>query len=130
MGYTILLVDDSETIRMALERAIGMTDLVVDEIVQAANGREALEKLGEKWVDIVFTDINMPEMNGIVLVEEIKKNPEYAQLPVVVVSTEGSSQRIEELTQKGIAGYLRKPFTPERIRDMVLLTLGGWNNES
>ena len=129
MGYTILLVDDSETIRMALSRAIGMTDLVVDEIVQAGNGIEALAVLKEKWVDIVFTDINMPQMNGIELVDQLHGTAEYAHLPVVVVSTEGSSQRIEDLQKKGIAGYLRKPFTPERIRDVVLATLGGWNGK-
>ena len=129
MGYTILLVDDSETIRLALARAIGMTDLVVEEILHAGNGTEALSVLADNWVDIVFTDINMPGMNGIELLDRVRAMNEHAQLPVVIVSTEGSVQRIDDLQKKGISGYLRKPFTPERIRDVVLSTLGGWDGK-
>jgi len=129
MAYTIMVVDDSETIRSVLERTIGMTKLPVDAIIQAEHGRDALEKLADNWVDIVFTDINMPEMNGIELVDAMNENPEYKDIPVVIVSTEGSKARIEQLRQKGIKGYLRKPFTPENIRDIIIETLGGWDAE-
>lgn len=129
MAYTIMVVDDSETIRSVLERTIGMTRLPVDDIIQAENGRDALEKLADYWVDIVFTDINMPEMNGIELVDAMNDNPEFKDIPVVIVSTEGSKARIEQLRQKGIRGYLRKPFTPENIRDIIIETLGGWDVE-
>jgi len=127
MGYTIMVVDDSETIRSMLERTIGMTKLPVDGIIKAANGKEALEKLAGTWVDIVFTDIHMPVMSGIQLIEEMNKNAEFADIPVIIVSTEGSTSRIAELQQKGIKGYLRKPFTPEDIRDIIVKTLGGWD---
>lgn len=129
MAYTIMVVDDSETIRSVLERTIGMTKLPVDAIIQAENGRDALEKLADNWVDIVFTDINMPEMNGIELVDEMNNHAEYQDIPVVIVSTEGSKSRIEQLRQKGVKGYLRKPFTPENIRDIIIETLGGWDAE-
>ncbi len=129
MAYTIMVVDDSETIRSVLERTIGMTKLPVDDIIQAANGKDALEKLVDKWVDIVFTDINMPEMNGVELVDAMNDNPEYREIPVVIVSTEGSKSRIEQLRQKGIKGYFRKPFTSENIRDIIIETLGGWGVE-
>ncbi len=129
MAYTIMVVDDSETIRSVLERTIGMTKLPVDAIIQAENGKDALEKLADNWVDIVFTDINMPVMTGIELVDEMNNNPEYKDIPVVIVSTEGSQARIEELRRMGVKGYLRKPFTPENIRDIIIETLGGWDAE-
>lgn len=127
MAYTIMVVDDSETIRAVLERTIGMTKLPVADIIQAVHGKDALQKLEHHWVDIVFTDINMPEMSGVELVDAMNEHPEFRDIPVVIVSTEGSKTRIEELRRKGIKGYLRKPFTPENIRDIIIETLGGWD---
>jgi two-component system chemotaxis response regulator CheY len=127
MAYTIMVVDDSETIRAVLERTIGMTKLPVDTIIKAKNGKDALQKLADHWIDIVFTDINMPEMSGIELVDAMNNHNEYRDIPVVIVSTEGSKTRIEELRRKGVKGYLRKPFTPENIRDIIIETLGGWD---
>ncbi|MGD9200706.1 MAG: response regulator [Chitinispirillia bacterium] len=127
MAYTIMIVDDSETIREVLSRSIQMTKLPLEEIVQADNGITALKKLEDNWIDIIFTDINMPQMNGIELIDTLNKSSEYKDIPVVIVSTEGSKKRIEELHEKGIKGYLRKPFTPEKIRDVIIKTLGGWN---
>jgi two-component system chemotaxis response regulator CheY len=127
MAYTIMIVDDSETIREVLVRSIQMTKLPLEEIIQADNGITALKKLEENWIDIIFTDINMPQMNGIDFIDTLNGNAEYKDIPVVIVSTEGSKKRIEELTEKGIKGYLRKPFTPEKIRDAIIKTLGGWD---
>ena len=129
MGYTILLVDDSETIRLAIARAIGLTDLVVDEILHAGNGKEALDVLATKWVDIVFSDINMPQMNGIEFVQVLRSSNEHIKLPVVIISTEGSKSRMDDLKSRGINGYLRKPFTPEQLRDTVLGILGSWHGK-
>lgn len=127
MGYTVMVVDDSETIRQVLERTLALTKLPVDAVLHASNGKDALELLQNQWVDIVFTDINMPLMNGVELIQKMKNSAEYMAIPTVVVSTEGSVTRIEELKQLGICGYLRKPFTPESIRDIIIDTLGGWN---
>jgi two-component system chemotaxis response regulator CheY len=127
MGYTVMVVDDSETIRQVLERTLALTKLPVDAVLHASNGKQALELLQHQWVDIVFTDINMPLMNGVELIQKMKNSAEYMAIPTVVVSTEGSVTRIEELKQLGICGYLRKPFTPESIRDIIIDTLGGWN---
>ena len=126
MAYTIMIVDDSETIRAILERTLAMTKLPIDGVIQAKHGKEALEKLGNNWVDIVFTDINMPEMDGMQLVAEMANRSDLKDIPVVVISTEGSATRIKDLESKGIKGYLRKPFTPENIRDIILKTLGEW----
>jgi two-component system, chemotaxis family, chemotaxis protein CheY len=127
MAYTIMVVDDSTTIRAVLERTLKMTKLPVDSVIQAVNGRDALEKLKAQWVDIVFTDLNMPEVDGATLVNSMNEDAALREIPVVIVSTEGSTQRIEELRRKGIKGYLRKPFTPEAIRDIIVQTLGGWD---
>jgi two-component system, chemotaxis family, chemotaxis protein CheY len=126
MAYSIMIVDDSETIRAVLERTFAMTKLSIDSIIQAANGKEALSKLETEWIDIIFSDINMPVMDGIKFVEALSSSPEYKHIPVVIVSTEGSSTRIDSLIKKGIKGYLRKPFTPEKIRDIIIETLGEW----
>jgi two-component system chemotaxis response regulator CheY len=127
MAYTILIVDDSQTIRSMLERSLAMTGLPIDTVLQAENGKAAIETLASMWVDIVFTDIHMPEMDGIGLVTAMQDSREYKNIPVVVVSTEGNAQRVAELKRKGVKGYLRKPFTPEKIRDIIVSTLGVWN---
>jgi two-component system, chemotaxis family, chemotaxis protein CheY len=127
MAYTVMVVDDSETIRAVLERSLAMTKLPIDSVIHAVNGKDALAKLKQVWVDIVFSDIHMPEMDGIALVAAMQAHPELREIPIVIVSTEGSSTRIEELKRKGIKGYLRKPFTPEKIRDVIIQTLGEWD---
>jgi len=80
--------------------------------------------LDENWADIVFTDINMPVMDGFQLVENLQKRAEWERLPVIVVSTEGSKNRMEELEKIGIAGYIRKPFTPEQVTEMIQKVMG------
>lgn len=127
MAYTIMVVDDSETIRSVLERSLAMTKLPIESVIKAENGADALEKLKSAWVDIVFSDIHMPVMDGIAFFEAMRKDPELREIPVVIVSTEGSATRIEALKEKGIKGYLRKPFTPEKLRDIIISTLGDWN---
>ena len=127
MAYTILIVDDSQTIRSMLERSLAMTGLPINAVIQAENGKVALKTLASMWVDIIFTDIHMPEMDGIGLVTAMQESPEFKDIPVVIVSTEGSATRMAELAKKGVKGYLRKPFTPEKIRDVIVSTLGVWN---
>lgn len=124
MSFSILIADDSEIIREVLERTLRMTKISFDKIHKASNGCEALTILNDQWVDIVFTDIHMPIMGGIELIKTMRKSPELNDTPVVVISTEGSSARIEELKSLDIKGYLRKPFTPESIRDTLTEILG------
>jgi two-component system, chemotaxis family, chemotaxis protein CheY len=127
MGYTVLVVDDSETIRGALVKAFRMAKLPMDEVVQAGDGREALDVLKGKWIDMVLTDINMPNMGGVELLAAMKADPSLKDIPVAVVSTEGSQTRMASLKEAGIAGYLRKPCRPEEIRDLLHSVLGEWS---
>jgi two-component system chemotaxis response regulator CheY len=124
MSFSILIVDDSEIIREVLERTLHMTKISFSNIFKVANGAEALTLLEDQWIDLVFTDIHMPVMSGIELIENMHSSPEYKDIPVVVISTEGSSTRIDQLKSLDIKGYLRKPFTPESIRDILNATLG------
>jgi two-component system chemotaxis response regulator CheY len=121
----MLVVDDAAPIRRMVARSIGMAGLPVGAVHEAANGREALEVLGRTWIDIVFSDVNMPEMDGLQLVSRMSTDPLLAGVPVVIVSTERSEERIAALRRLGIRAYLPKPFRPEDIRKVVLDVLGG-----
>lgn len=125
MSYTILVVDDSPLIRRMIKRSIGISNLDVGTIHEAGNGREALQVLANHWVDLVLADINMPEMNGIEMVEQMARDEILGKIPVVIVSTERSETRIDHLKKLGVRGYLTKPFTPEEIRDVMLSLLHG-----
>ena len=126
MGYMILIVDDSETMRLMLERTLRMSKLPMDDIIKTENGRKALDVLEERWVDLVMTDLNMPEMSGYELIDSIKNDAALKDLPLVVISTEGNETVIQELYEKGIQGYLHKPFTPEHVYNLIVNTLGEW----
>jgi len=80
------------------------------------------------WIDLALVDINMPVMDGEEMIHRLRQNPATADLPVIIVSTEGSETRKEVLRQKG-AGFVQKPFTPETLRDEVLGTLGGLDDQ-
>jgi two-component system chemotaxis response regulator CheY len=125
MALNVLVVDDSETVRSIILKTLKLSGLELNEPLQAANGREALQVLQENWIDLVLTDINMPDMGGVELIEFMKTDDVLKTIPVVVVSTEGSATRIEELKEKGVRAYVRKPFTPERIREVLDDVLGG-----
>lgn len=126
MAYTILLVDDSDTIREAMVRAFSMAKLPMQEILSAANGAEALGILKTRWVDMVLTDLNMPTMGGEELVIAMKADSELSDIPIAVISSDGSKARTDRLAGLGVAGYLRKPSRPEAIRDLLHAVLGEW----
>lgn len=115
----ILIVDDSSTVRAVIKRTLGIAGVPTEELRQAANGQEAIDILHSEHMDIVFTDINMPVMGGVEMIQRIRNDDALKSVPIVVVSTEGSTTRIAELQALGVQGYLRKPFTPEAIRQVV-----------
>jgi two-component system, chemotaxis family, chemotaxis protein CheY len=119
MGYNVLIADDSMIIRKMIAKTLSISGLDIGEIFFAENGRQALKQLKENWVDIVFADINMPEMNGIEMIEEMRKEDPIKSIPVVIISTERSRERIESLKAMGIKAYLRKPFIPEEFSHVV-----------
>lgn len=120
MSKNIMIVDDSATIRSMVKRIVRMIGLDVGEIYEAANGIQALAQLGDHEVAVILVDINMPTMNGIQLLTRIKRSERLRDIPIVIASTEGSQKRIDQLQEQGVAGYLRKPFQPEQLRDVLL----------
>ena len=124
MALNILVVDDSSVMRAIIIKTLHLSQLPVGEVHQASNGQEALKVLDGKWIDLALVDINMPVMDGAEMIDRLRQNPATADLPVIVVSTEGSETRKEALRQRG-ARFIHKPFTPEVLRDTVLRTLGG-----
>ena len=119
MDYNILIVDDSAITRMVLKKTIHMTGIPVKTILEATNGCEALDLLCHHPVDLILTDLNMPEMNGMEMAAAILGNPKTSHIPVVLITTHASDVRIQELRSQGIKNYIHKPFTPEMIRDAL-----------
>ncbi len=119
MGYNVLIVDNSMIIRKMVAKTLSISDLDIGEYHFAENGRQGLEKLDSEWIDIVFADINMPEMNGIEMIEQMNRQDLLSTIPVVVISTERSRQRIDSLKAMGVRAYLQKPFVPEEFARVV-----------
>ena len=118
MALNVLIVDDSATMRRMVARTLEMSGLALGRIAEAANGREGLEVLDREWIDVLFVDINMPVMGGIEMIDAVRARPELASLPIVVISTESSQTRIEEVRRKGVR-FVHKPFTPECVREVI-----------
>ena len=124
MAYKILIVDDSLPMRSVLKKTITASGFGKADFFEAENGKKALEIMEKEWLDIVVTDFNMPEMNGIELLREMKNNKQIEPVPVLVVTTEGSKLKIEEFSELGASGYIKKPFTPEEIKEKLTQILG------
>lgn len=124
MALNVLIVDDSAVMRAMIIKILRLSGLALGEIYEAANGEIALQVLNQHWIDLALIDINMPVMNGEEMLERIRQNPKMTDLPVIVISTEGSETRIDRIRQYG-AGFIHKPFNPESIRELILSTLGG-----
>jgi two-component system, chemotaxis family, chemotaxis protein CheY len=124
MPRDVLIVDDSATIRQMVKRTMEMAGLDVGEVFEASNGIQALAQLNDHPVAVLLVDINMPTMNGIQLLTRMKQNDRLRDIPIVIVSTEGSRERISQLQNIGAFGYVRKPFQPEQLRDVLKPLLG------
>lgn len=116
--FSIMIVDDSSAMRSLLVATLETLEHQLN-IVQAPNGFEALRMLPREQIDLVLTDINMPDINGLELLSFIRNNPIYRDLPVVVISTEGSRKDIEKGLALGANHYLVKPFSPEQLLETV-----------
>jgi two-component system chemotaxis response regulator CheY len=119
MSVNVLVVDDSDVIRTMIMKTMRLADIPLGAVFEASNGREALKVLEDNWVDVVLADINMPVMDGIEMIERIRATESFADVPVVVISTEGAESRGARLRELGVETYLRKPFTPEQVRDVI-----------
>lgn len=120
MAFNILVVDDSETMRAVIKKTVVMSGVQIGELREACNGKEALQVLEDAWMDVVLTDINMPEMGGVEFLREVKHNEVLRNIPVIFISTESSQTRVDEVLNLGAAAYVKKPFMPEKIKEILL----------
>ncbi len=124
MGANVLIVDDSTIMRRMIRRTLDMAGLDIDAVYEAANGFEALVRMSEHPIGVVMLDVNMPEMDGATLLRRMRADVRLRDIPVVIASSEGSATRMEELRSQGACGYIRKPFHPEQVRDVLLPIVG------
>jgi two-component system chemotaxis response regulator CheY len=123
MAVNILVVDDSAVMRSMIKKTIVSSGVDIGEIYEAANGKEGLQVLEENWLDILFIDVNMPVMDGMEMLDEVRKKSDTSDIPILIVSTESNHERIETIQKKN-AGFVHKPFTPEVLRERILEALG------
>jgi len=114
----ILVVDDSPVMRRMIIKTIRLCHFEIDEIYEAGTGLEALKELETRFMDILFLDINMPEMDGIELLTCIRKIDRYDKVPIFIISTESNQNRIDFIKSQN-AEFLHKPFTPEDLRHKI-----------
>jgi two-component system chemotaxis response regulator CheY len=124
MAYRVLIVDDSPAMRSFIRRVMQVSGFEFDQCLEAGNGEEALNVLESEWVDVILTDINMPQMNGEQFVRHLEEDDCMRSIPVLVVSTDGTEKRIHQMLSLGAKGYVTKPFTPETLREELERLLG------
>ena len=121
----VLIVDDSSVMRKIIERALRQAGLDLTEVLEASNGAEALAEVQKGALDLILSDINMPVMDGLELLRKLASVESAKGVPVVMITTEGSEARVVEALSAGAKAYLRKPFTPDQVKDRVAPLLGG-----
>ena len=119
-----LIVDDSSVMRKIVERSLRQAGVELEKIVEAGNGAEALAALGKEPVDLILCDINMPVMDGLEFVRALGGVENAKGVPVVMITTEGSENHVVQELTAGAKGYIRKPFTPEQVKEHVLPVIG------
>ena len=115
-----LIVDDSSVMRKIVERSLRQAGLYLSEVKEASNGAEALALLANSSVELILCDINMPVMDGLEFVMRLKGVPNAKGVPVIMITTEGGETHVVQALSAGARGYIRKPFTPEQIKEQVL----------
>ena len=116
MGKSLMIVDDSATMRKIIIRTMRMSGLDFEKTIEAGNGAEALEKLKASAVDIVLCDINMPEMGGMEMVKKVREIDACKDTKIIMVSTESSQEVVDSAISDGANGFISKPFTPEKFQ--------------
>jgi len=119
MEFDVLVVDDSAAIRKILQRVLRQTGMTIRSIHEAGDGQQALAVMSANHVDLVLTDINMPNMDGLQLLASLKAAAEWRDIPVVMITTEGGETKVAEAVRLGAAGYVRKPFTADQIKEKL-----------
>lgn len=123
MPKKVLVVDDSAMMRKIVIKNIREAGFDV-AVVEASDGKDGLEKFQQETFDVVLTDWNMPNMDGVTMVKEIRKIDPEKKVPIVMVTTEGSADKVKEAVLAGANNYIAKPFTADRLREKLGKILG------
>jgi len=113
----VLIVDDSSTMRKIISRSLRQAGLTVDDIFEAGDGIEGLNALGSNKVGLILSDINMPNMDGLEFVKQVRANGN--KVPIVMITTEGGEDILKEAVSSGANGSIKKPFTPEQLQEKL-----------
>lgn len=125
MAIRTLIVDDSSVMRKIVERSLRQAGINLSDVFQAGNGAEALGVLKDSQVDLILCDINMPVMDGLEFIKQLPGIANARDVPVVMITTEGSEAHVVQALSCGARGYIRKPFTPEQVKEHVIPLLAG-----
>ena len=123
MALKVLLVDDSSMMRKAIARAIRKGGIDIESTAEAADGKQGLAELASQSVDLVICDWNMPEMNGLEFIRAARDD-NYT-VPIMMLTTEGTQDRVDQAMEAGANGYVTKPFTPEKLVESIQSIVGG-----
>ena len=121
----MLIVDDSSVMRKIVERSLRQAGIEIEQVFEAGNGLEALAVLNQRKVDLVLCDINMPAMDGLEFVRQLPNVENAKEVPIVMITTEGSEGHVVQALLAGARGYIRKPFTADQVKEHILPVLAG-----
>ena len=124
MSFNVLIVDDSKSVRSVIKKIITISGFRMDQCYEAVNGKQALEILSKESVDVILSDLNMPEMNGLEMLAAIKADSRLQGIPVIIISTEGSDEKRKAVLEMGAKQFIKKPFSPERVRKVLYEVIG------
>jgi len=113
----VLIVDDSSTMRKIISRSLRQAGLAVDEIYEAADGLEGLSALANNKVNLILSDINMPNMDGLEFIRQVRANG--SEVPIVMITTEGGEDLLRDAIKDGASDSIKKPFTPDQLNDKL-----------
>lgn len=125
MPIRALIVDDSSVMRKIVERSLRQAGIDLTQVLEAGNGAEALGVLKDNAVDLILCDINMPVMDGMEFIKRLPGVANAKNVPVIMITTEGSESHVVQALSCGARGYIRKPFTPDQVREQVVPVLAG-----
>ena len=124
-ALSVLIVDDSSIMRKIVDRSLRQAGLEIKEVFEAANGVEALARMQQTRVDLILSDINMPTMDGLELVRQLQAVENAKGVPIVMITTEAGESPVMQALSCGARGYIRKPFSPDQIKERIIPLLQG-----
>jgi two-component system chemotaxis response regulator CheY len=119
MALDVLIVDDSAAIRKILQRVLVQAEVALGSVYEASDGQEALDRLKQARVGLILSDINMPNMDGLEFLGRIRADTAWKDVPVIMITTEGSQNKVMQALQLGANGYVKKPFTADQIKEKL-----------